>query len=55
MNTSNACNLFALYILHDKPIHLKAFQNLADSYYNFGRHMDEEMGMTRIHKWDLSY
>ena len=55
MNTSNACNLFSLYILHDKPIHLKAFQNLADSYYNFGRHMDEEMGMTRIHKWDLSY
>ena len=53
MNTSNACNLFSLYILHDKPIHLKAFQNLANSYYNYGQLMDKEMGMTRIHKWDL--
>ena len=54
INTPSACNLFSFYILHDKPIHLKEFQNLADSYYNYGQLMDKEMGMTRIHKWHLN-
>lgn len=54
MNTANACNLFSFYILHDKPIHDKAFQNLANSYYNYAQLMDKEMGMTRLHRWDIT-
>jgi hypothetical protein len=54
MNTANACNLFSFYILHDKPIHNKAFQNLANSYYNYAQLMDKEMGMTRLHRWDIT-
>lgn len=54
MNTSKACNAFSFYILHDKPIHLKAFQNLADTYYKYAQHLDEYMGIQRIHKWEIN-